>query len=79
MLAAGPGSLSLGAGAVRLELIPGPVGVRVVLRQGRRVLSGQAGVRGDQALLHPLLLLHPPVLKPDFHLKKGARVRSKVS
>lgn len=79
MLAAGPGSLSLGAGAVRLELIPGPVGVRVVLRQGRGVLSGQAGVRGDQALLHPLLLLHPPVLKPDFHLKKGARVRSKVS
>ena len=75
MLAAGPGSLSLGAGAVRLQLVPGPVGVCVVLRQGGGVLSGEARVGGDQALLHPLLLLHPPVLKPDFHLKERARVR----
>ena len=64
-----PASVSLGPGAVRLERVPGPVGVRVVLREGRGVLSGEAGVRGDQPLLHPLLLLHSPVLKPDFHLE----------
>ena len=73
-----PGSLSLRPRTVRLELVPGPVGVRVVLRQGRGVLPRQAGVRRDQALLHPLLLLHPPVLKPDFHLKSH-RGLAKVS
>ena len=31
-------------------------------------LPGQAVVRRDQALLHPLLLLHPAVLEPDLDL-----------
>ena len=73
-LCQGPGSLSLGPRAVRLELLPGPVGVCVVLRQGAGVLPGKAGVRGNQPLLHSLLLLHPPVLKPDFHLKNHIRL-----
>ena len=73
-LCQGPGSLSLGPRAVRLELLPRPVGVRVVLRQGAGVLPRQARVGGDQTLLHSLLLLHPPVLKPDFHLKNHIRL-----
>ena len=64
-----PGSLSLRPGRVRLQLVPAPVGVRVVLGEGRGVLPREGGVRGDQTLLHTLLLLHPPVLEPDFDLE----------
>ena len=51
-------------------MLPGPVAVGVVLRERRGVLAGEAGVLRDQTLFHPLLLLHPPVLEPDFDLKK---------
>ena len=64
-----PGSLSLRVGRVRLQLISASIGVRVVLWQGRRVLASQGGVWRNQTLLHPLLLLHPSVLEPNFDLK----------
>ena len=64
-----PGSLSLRVRRVRLQLISASIGVRVVLWQRRRVLPSQGGVWRNQTLLHPLLLLHPSVLEPNFDLK----------
>ena len=57
-------------------MVTRPVRVRVVLRQRRRVLAGQRRVLWDQTLFHSLLLLHPSVLEPNFHLK-GIYVRER--
>lgn len=56
-----------------LERTATTVGVCVViLRQRGRIVvvpaPREGGVGRDEPLLHPLLLLHPPVLEPDFHL-----------
>ena len=43
----------------------------VVVVEGEMGMVGGGrveGLLGDEALLHPLLLLHPPVLEPDLHL-----------
>lgn len=53
---------------VLLDMVRRPVAVCVGLRQRRGVLPREGRVRRDEALLHPFLLLHPPVLEPYLDL-----------